>query len=106
MALQVTSLFGDLELLKKKFVEAIGQISSQQEFASKLAEAINADEVETMRITSDDMTRLVLEAVAFGTLLNDAEKQVDTIYALTPGIAMETMRLPGQSFDDDDDDDG
>jgi len=36
-----------------------------------------------MRITSEDMTRLVLEAVAFGTLLNDSEKQVDAVYQLT-----------------------
>jgi hypothetical protein len=87
MELQVSSLFGDLGVLKEKFVTALGTVSSQQEFASKLADAIQSNEVETMRITSEDMTRLVLEAVAFGTLLNDSEKQVEAIYQLTPGAS-------------------
>ncbi|CAK8998232.1 Uncharacterized protein SCF082_LOCUS5549, partial [Durusdinium trenchii] len=40
--------------------------------------------VESLRLTSDDLRRLVLEAVAYGSLLNDSEKQFDSIYELTP----------------------
>eukprot|EP00445_Apocalathium_hangoei_P024861 CAMPEP_0203931880 /NCGR_PEP_ID=MMETSP0359-20131031/70376_1 /ASSEMBLY_ACC=CAM_ASM_000338 /TAXON_ID=268821 /ORGANISM="Scrippsiella Hangoei, Strain SHTV-5" /LENGTH=364 /DNA_ID=CAMNT_0050861275 /DNA_START=33 /DNA_END=1127 /DNA_ORIENTATION=- len=81
---QVTALFGDLRILKEKLVNALGMVTSQEEATRKLEAAIQANEVESIRITSDDLRRLVLEAVAYGALLNDSEKQVDTIYELTP----------------------
>eukprot|EP00747_Dinoflagellata_sp_TGD_P169285 gnl/TRDRNA2_/TRDRNA2_197879_c0_seq1.p1 gnl/TRDRNA2_/TRDRNA2_197879_c0~~gnl/TRDRNA2_/TRDRNA2_197879_c0_seq1.p1 ORF type:complete len:483 (+),score=88.88 gnl/TRDRNA2_/TRDRNA2_197879_c0_seq1:48-1451(+) len=86
MESHITSLFGEHYVLEEKFANALGTVTSEQDLASKLAEAVKANKVEAVRITSDDMTRLVLEAVAFGTLLNDAEQQVDTIYPLTPAI--------------------
>lgn len=93
MELQVSALFGDLRVLKDKFVNALGQVNSPEEAGKKLAEAIEDNTVESLRITSEDLTRLVLEAVAYGTLLNDAEKQVNSIYELTP---VTSKPQPGQ----------
>jgi len=84
MEMQVTALFGDLRALKEKLVNALGMVNSPEEATMKLEQAIKSKEVESLRITSDDLRRLVLEAVAFGSLLNDSEKQFDSIYELTP----------------------
>eukprot|EP00747_Dinoflagellata_sp_TGD_P197867 gnl/TRDRNA2_/TRDRNA2_69790_c0_seq1.p1 gnl/TRDRNA2_/TRDRNA2_69790_c0~~gnl/TRDRNA2_/TRDRNA2_69790_c0_seq1.p1 ORF type:complete len:486 (+),score=102.32 gnl/TRDRNA2_/TRDRNA2_69790_c0_seq1:66-1460(+) len=83
MELHVAALFGDHGVLKEQFVNALDSAASQEELEVKLAEAISANKVHSIRITNEDMTRMILEAVAFGTLLNDAEKQVDAIYQLT-----------------------
>lgn len=99
MEQQVTALFGDLRVLKEKLVNALGMSTSAQEATRKLEQAIQANEVESLRITSDDLRRLVLEAVAYGALLNDAEKQVDTSYELTPS----SSRLSGALTGDDED---
>lgn len=101
MEQQVTALFGDLRTLKEKLVGALGQVSSNEEATMKLEEAIQRGEVESLRITSDDLRRLVLEAVAYGALLNDSEKQVDYVYELTPSSTRPLGALTG-----DDDDDG
>jgi hypothetical protein len=79
--LQVTALFGDIGALKEKFENALGRVTSAEEDRRKMVEG---NEVESIRITSQDLTRLVLEAIAYGSLLNEAEKQVNTIYELTP----------------------
>jgi hypothetical protein len=84
MESQVNALFGDLRVLKEKLVNALGMVSSNEEATQKLEQAIQNNEVESLRITSDDLRRLVLEAVAYGALLNDSEKQVDSFYELTP----------------------
>jgi len=84
MEMQVTALFGDLRALKEKLVNALGMVNSPEEATMKLEKAIKSKEVESLRITSDDLRRLVLEAVAFGSLLNDSEKQFDSVYELTP----------------------
>ncbi|CAK8998223.1 unnamed protein product [Durusdinium trenchii] len=84
MESQVTALFGDLRALKDKLVNALGMVSSPEEATQKLEQAIKKKEVESLRLTSDDLRRLVLEAVAYGSLLNDSEKQFDSIYELTP----------------------
>merc|ERR1712136_638114 len=67
---QISSLFGDLAALKVKLMTALGEVNTP------------------------DLRRLVLEAVAFGSLLNDAERQFDSVYELTPAVA----KAP---FDDD-----
>eukprot|EP00931_Biecheleriopsis_adriatica_P048861 TRINITY_DN28233_c0_g1_i1.p1 TRINITY_DN28233_c0_g1~~TRINITY_DN28233_c0_g1_i1.p1 ORF type:complete len:433 (-),score=107.12 TRINITY_DN28233_c0_g1_i1:52-1320(-) len=97
MESQVTALFGDLRALKEKLVKALGMVSSPEEATMKLEQAIKKNEVESLKITSDDLRRLVLEAVAYGSLLNDSEKQVDTIYELTPA----SSRPMGVLTDDD-----
>jgi len=99
MEQQVTALFGDLRVLKEKLVNALGMSTSEQEATRKLEQAIQNNEVESLRITSDDLRRVVLEAVAYGALLNDSEKQVDTIYELTPA----SSRISGALTGDDDD---
>eukprot|EP00747_Dinoflagellata_sp_TGD_P190454 gnl/TRDRNA2_/TRDRNA2_52261_c0_seq1.p1 gnl/TRDRNA2_/TRDRNA2_52261_c0~~gnl/TRDRNA2_/TRDRNA2_52261_c0_seq1.p1 ORF type:complete len:476 (-),score=91.02 gnl/TRDRNA2_/TRDRNA2_52261_c0_seq1:188-1537(-) len=87
MDLHIGSLFGDHMDMKEKFVSALGDaletVTTPEELDSKLAEVINANKVESIDMTKDNLTRLVLEAGAFGTLLNDVESQVDIIYPLT-----------------------
>lgn len=96
MESQVTALFGDLRVLKDKLVSSLGMVSSPEEATRKLEQAIKKNEVESLRITSDDLRRLVLEAVAYGALLNDSEKQVDTIYELTPASSRAMTALTGE----------
>merc|ERR1740129_1270449 len=103
METQVTALFGDLRVLKEKLVNSLGVVTSNEEATQKLEQALQQGEVESLRITSDDLRRLVLEAVAFGALLNDQEKQVDTIYELTPSSTRPLGALTG---DDEDEGDG
>lgn len=95
---QVLALFGDLRVLKEKLVNALGPVMSNEEVSKKLEEAVRTGEVEAMRITSEDLRRLVLEAVAYGALLNDSEKQVDSLYELTPSVSRPMGGLTG---DDD-----
>merc|ERR550532_836016 len=83
MEAQVTALFGDLRVLK-----------------GKLEQAIQRNEVASLRITSDDLRRLVLEAVAYGALLIDMEKQVDTLYELTPASNRQMGALTGDGDDE------
>merc|ERR1711874_710823 len=84
---QVTALFGDLRVLKEKLLSALGAVSTNEEATKKLEQAIQENKLESLRITSDDLRRLVLEAVAYGALLKDSEKQVDMIYELTPSLS-------------------
>jgi len=100
MESQVIALFGDLRVLKEKLVEALGVVSSNEEANEKLQRAIREKEVESLRITSDDLRRMVLEAVAYGALLNDAEKQVDSIYELTPSSSRPLGALTGDDEDE------
>lgn len=81
--LQVTALFGDLKVLKDKFMNALGSGTSREEARRKLIQAIADNDLEIISFTSQELTRLVLEAVAFGSLLNEAKKQVNSIYGLT-----------------------
>jgi len=84
MELQVTALFGDLRMLKQRLQDALGAVGSAEEAHVKLQEAMQSGEVESIRITSEDVRRMVLEAVAFGSLLNDQEQQAENFYELTP----------------------
>lgn len=100
MEAQVTALFGDLRVLKEKLVNALGMVSSNEEATRKLEQAIQRNEVASLRITSDDLRRLVLEAVAYGALLIDQEKQVDTLYELTPASNRQMGALTGDGDDE------
>eukprot|EP00929_Paragymnodinium_shiwhaense_P001382 TRINITY_DN101610_c0_g1_i1.p1 TRINITY_DN101610_c0_g1~~TRINITY_DN101610_c0_g1_i1.p1 ORF type:complete len:432 (-),score=103.89 TRINITY_DN101610_c0_g1_i1:129-1424(-) len=101
METQVSSLFGDLRVLKNKLLEAVGMVMSNEEATQKLQKAIEEKKVESVRITTDDLRRLVLEAVAFGALLYESEKEADTFYELTPSGRTSMGALTG-----DDDMDG
>jgi len=98
METQVSSLFGDLRVLKNKLLEAVGMVMSQEEATEKLQKAIEEKKVESIRITTDDLRRLVLEAVAFGALLYESEKDADTFYELTPS----NLRSMGGLMGDED----
>ncbi|CAJ1386028.1 unnamed protein product [Effrenium voratum] len=98
MESQVTALFGDLRALKEKLVNVLGMVNSPEEATMKLEQAIKTKEVESLKLTSDDLRRLVLEAVAYGSLLNDSEKQFDSVYELTPA----SSRIMGVLTGDDD----
>jgi len=100
MEAQVTALFGDLRMLKEKLVNSLGMVSSNEEATRKLEQAIQMNEVASLRITSDDLRRLVLEAVAYGALLIDMEKQVDTLYELTPASNRQMGALTGDGDDE------
>jgi len=98
--LQVTALFGDLKVLRDKFVNALDMGTSREDRRLKLMQAIADNKVESIRISSQEFQRLVLEAVAFGSLLNDAKKQVNTIYELTSSQPFQTDPFfPGSSGD-------
>lgn len=84
MERQVSALFGDLRVLREKIVKALGVVESPDDARRKLERSIQSQEVESIRITSEDLRRLVLEAVAFGSFLVDCEKEVDSNYELTP----------------------
>lgn len=96
LEIHVSALFGDLRALKEKLLEAVGMVLSQEEANQKLQEAIENNEVESMKLSSDDLRRLVLEALAFGSLLYDAERQADSFYELTPS----SPRMGGPLTDD------
>eukprot|EP00931_Biecheleriopsis_adriatica_P060413 TRINITY_DN36283_c0_g1_i1.p1 TRINITY_DN36283_c0_g1~~TRINITY_DN36283_c0_g1_i1.p1 ORF type:complete len:452 (+),score=88.85 TRINITY_DN36283_c0_g1_i1:32-1387(+) len=81
---QVSALFGDLRTLKSRLLHAIGEASSDEEASQKLQQAILEQRVESIRISCDDLRRLILEAVGFGSALYDAEREVESVCDLTP----------------------
>eukprot|EP00438_Fugacium_kawagutii_P032998 Skav236190 [mRNA] locus=scaffold3111:145746:150866:+ [translate_table: standard] len=97
----VTALFGDLRTLKDKLVTALGMVSSPEEATAKLEQAIKSKEAQRRFLFSKSLIFVVLhEAVAYGSLLNDSEKQAgfDCIYELTPA----STRIMGVLTGDDD----
>jgi len=98
METQVLALFGDLRILKEALVQAVGMVISNEEATQKLQKAIEEKKVESIRFTSEDLRRVVLEAVAFGSLLYESEKQADSFYELTPSSSRRMGALTG---DDD-----
>eukprot|EP00929_Paragymnodinium_shiwhaense_P019600 TRINITY_DN13309_c0_g1_i2.p1 TRINITY_DN13309_c0_g1~~TRINITY_DN13309_c0_g1_i2.p1 ORF type:complete len:474 (-),score=109.08 TRINITY_DN13309_c0_g1_i2:111-1532(-) len=84
MEVQVSALFGDMRELKSRLLDAVGMVGSQKEAYQKLKQLVEWGEVESIRISKEDLRRLILEAVAFGTLMCDAEREVDSVYELTP----------------------
>lgn len=82
--LQISALFGNLHMLQNELKNAVGTVTDVQDATRKLQQAVDTNKVRSVRITSDDLTRLVLEAVAYGALLRDSEKKVSDFYELTP----------------------
>lgn len=66
--------------------EVVGEdAGSFQEAMSRMAKAVESDEVETVTMSTGTQRRAVLEAVAFGTFLRDVEGWVNAEYhLLTP----------------------
>jgi hypothetical protein len=74
MELQFTGLFGDVIDLESKF----------NKLSDRLGQAIEDGDVANLRLSTVDLVRLMLEAAAYGALLNDAEKQINCVYELEP----------------------
>lgn len=84
MELQIAAVFGDLRKLKAKLLWAVGKPKSPADASSRLQAAILTGKVESIRISATDLRRLILEAVGFGSALYDSEREVGTVYELTP----------------------
>jgi len=93
---QVAALFGDLRVLKEKMMNAVGMALTEEEANEKVMKAIENKEVESLRMSSQDLQRIVLEAVAFGSMLSDSEKQVDCWYDLTPSSSDAMRQIMGE----------
>jgi len=83
MEAQVYALFGNLKELKLQLLGVVGRVSSNEELAQKIRGAIDSERVDSVRLTGEDFRRLVLESVAFGSLLCDSEMEANTVYELT-----------------------
>mmetsp|Transcript_25824 Transcript_25824/g.41532 ORF Transcript_25824/g.41532 Transcript_25824/m.41532 type:complete len:143 (+) Transcript_25824:1669-2097(+) len=92
---------GNIRGLQKEMALALGPPSSEgqpptpEQIMEKIASAVEQDAVQTIILTFADQRRLILEAVAMGSFLRDAEDYVEkesTSDILTP--------LPPLPFDD------
>ncbi|CAK9035237.1 UV-B-induced protein At3g17800 [Durusdinium trenchii] len=72
MELQISALFGDLRVLKSKLLKATEGSTTDEEATEMLEEGLRSGAVESIRISYDNLRRLILEAVAFGSVLFDA----------------------------------
>lgn len=77
-ALQVEALFGDIHELKRV---AFANYEPGRKF--DLQGAVQRGEIPSLQLTTMDLRRLMLEAVAFGVRLNDVEGNVQGIYELS-----------------------
>jgi len=84
MELQISALFGNLRILKSKLLKAIEGAETDEEATELLEKGLLSGAVESMSISYDNLRRLILEAVAFGSVLFDAEREADSTYDLTP----------------------
>lgn len=96
MELQITAVFGDIRVLTEELHAAYAARSTvtipndlvltvfSEERHHIVKQAMDNKEVKSLRITPNDLERLIREAQAFGSLLNDAENEMNSIYALTP----------------------
>jgi len=83
----VQALFGDVRQLHQELLEAIGPEAAEagaEQAEAALAQAVRRGDVASVRISVGDLRRLVLEGIAFGRLLADAEAQVDAVHKLSP----------------------
>jgi len=75
---QTGALFGSLEDLQKELMEAVGDnATTPQELMQRVQEVVANNDVETLTLPYAAQRRLVLEAVAFGSFLRDAEATVE-----------------------------
>jgi len=83
MEAQVYALFGNLKELKLQLFGAVGRVSTNEELAQKIRGAIDSQQVDSVSLSGEDFRRLVLEAVAFGSLLCDSDMEANTVYELS-----------------------
>merc|ERR1719356_526847 len=73
LQVRVNALFGDLRDLRFEFVAH-----------DSWQEAVRRGELPSVKLARGDLRRLLLESVAFGCLLREAEQQADQRFTLTP----------------------
>jgi len=87
MELNVCALFGNPKVVKDKLFTTAREAASDPESPSSIERAmmglVMRDKVETVKLTSIDLLRVVLEGMIYGTLVKDAEKDVGRVYELT-----------------------
>lgn len=80
---QTSALFGDIKQLAAQMQGAVGgEASSVDDLMQRLQAAVANNVVETLTMSVGTQRRAVLEAVAFGTFLRDAEAEVQGKYDL------------------------
>jgi len=86
--MQVSSLFGDLRQLRTGIVTAVnrdeGSPPSKEWLQQRLSDAMADGAIVHIQTSVDDVQRLLLEAVAFGSFLHGVEGLFSTVYELTP----------------------
>lgn len=79
---QTGALFGAVEDLAREMQKALEEggepISTPEELMSRVNDAVGSGKVKTVTVNIATQRRVVLEAVAFGSFLRDAESYVDT----------------------------
>jgi len=106
MRLQTASLFGSLRHLWKCLLQTITDAGESISPYEAVTDAVKKGKVKSVILSVGDVRRLVMEGIAFGALLKDAEMYVDSIYRLpsrkssTPVIVFGASvgfarRLPG-----------
>ena len=75
----VSSVFGNVEELQRQIGEVCGgdKVQSIEEFQENFQMAVQSDSIETLTLTYGAQRRIILEGVAFGSFLRDAEERVE-----------------------------
>mmetsp|Transcript_21762 Transcript_21762/g.39124 ORF Transcript_21762/g.39124 Transcript_21762/m.39124 type:complete len:560 (-) Transcript_21762:1666-3345(-) len=91
-----SALFGDLGELQQQFNDALtaeGPPMTPNELMDRMKSAVEEEKVDVLIMNFTDQRRIVLEAVAFGTFLRDAESTID---ANSPYPLLTPSQLRGQ----------
>mmetsp|Transcript_20304 Transcript_20304/g.60310 ORF Transcript_20304/g.60310 Transcript_20304/m.60310 type:complete len:216 (-) Transcript_20304:1186-1833(-) len=100
---QTSGVLGDVKKLTKQIQDAVGRdVSSMEQVMERMAQAVEADRVETVTMTVGTQRRAVLEAVAFGAFMRDVETWVQTDYSLLTPLPPPSSSSSGGSIDDGD----
>jgi len=87
---QVAALFGDLRALKARLQEQLARVAPGGAYGDQgecLRLAVERGEVASLSLRADQLRRIILEGVAFGALLHEAEAEAQEFYELTPAAA-------------------
>jgi len=80
---QTGALLGDIKTLTQQVQDVVGRdAKDMQEVMTRMAKAVEKDEIETLTMSVGTQRRAVLEAVAFGSFLREVETHVRDEYGL------------------------
>jgi hypothetical protein len=74
------ALFGDVKVLMRQIQEVVNEptpVTTPEEYTERMLKAVELNKIDMVEITVTGLRRMVLEAVAFGTFLKDAESFVE-----------------------------